>query len=65
MAALVLCLLLRRDGHHAGVIAAFGAVGIGLGGDMPYGQTIGLTLASDTRSWGLLGLFVKGAVGAS
>jgi hypothetical protein len=62
MVAMVLCLLLRRDGYDAGVIAAFGAVGIGFGGEMTYGQTIGLTLQSETRWWGLLGLFVKGAV---
>jgi hypothetical protein len=62
MLAMVLCLFLRRDGYDAGVIAAFGAVGIGFGGEMTYGQTIGLTLQSDTRWWGLLGLFVKGAV---
>jgi hypothetical protein len=28
---MVLCLFLHRDGYDAGVIAAFGAVGIGFG----------------------------------
>ena len=62
MIAMVLCLLLCRDGEDAAVIAAFGAVAMGFGGEMTYGQTVGMTLPADTRWWGLLGLFVKGAV---
>jgi hypothetical protein len=62
MVALALCLLLDRDGDDAGVIAAFGAVGIGFGGQMTYGQTVGYSVAADTMWWGLLGLGVKGAI---
>lgn len=62
MVALAICLLLERDGADAGVIAAFGAVGVGFGGQMTYGQTIGLSLQPDTMAWGLLGLWLKGAV---
>jgi hypothetical protein len=62
LVALALCLLLDRDGDDAAVIAAFGAVGIGFGGQETYGQTIGLAFDPFTRAWGLTGLAVKGAV---
>lgn len=62
LVALCLCLLVDRDGDDAAVIAAFGAVGIGFGGQETYGQTIGLAFEPATRWWGLLGLGVKGAV---
>jgi len=66
MVAMALCLLLQRE--HAkfsaanGVAAAFGAVGVGFGGQMTYGQTIGLTMLPETAAWGLLGLTLKGAI---
>lgn len=62
LVALYLCLLLNRDGDDAAVIAAFGAIGIGFGGQMTYGQTIGLALQPETRWWGLTGLGLKGAI---
>ena len=62
LVALAVCLLVDRDGDDAAVIAAFGAVGIGFGGQETYGQTIGLAFDPDTRWWGLGGLAVKGAV---
>lgn len=62
LVALYLCLLLGRDGDDAAVIAAFGAIGIGFGGQMTYGQTIGLALQPETRWWGLAGLGLKGAI---
>jgi hypothetical protein len=62
LVALSLCLLVERDGDDAAIIAAFGAVGIGFGGQETYGQTIGLALEPATRWWGLLGLGLKGAV---
>lgn len=62
LVALCLCLLLGRDGDDAAVIAAFGAIGIGFGGQMTYGQTIGLALDPQTRWWGLGGLGLKGAI---
>jgi hypothetical protein len=62
MVALSLCWLLGRwSGSGVGLIAAFGAVGVGFGGQMTYGQTVGLAVDPATASWGLLGLAVKGA----
>jgi hypothetical protein len=62
LVALCLCLLVDRDGDDAAVIAAFGAVGIGFGGQETYGQTIGLAFDPATRWWGLAGLAIKGAM---
>jgi len=62
LVALCLCLLLDRRGDDAAIVAAWGAVGIGFGGQMTYGQTIGLALAESTREWGLTGLALKGAI---
>lgn len=62
LVALCLCLLLERRGDDAAIIAAWGAVGVGFGGQMTYGQTIGLALAESTRAWGLTGLALKGAI---
>ncbi|MFN7921756.1 MAG: hypothetical protein U0Q16_16770 [Bryobacteraceae bacterium] len=61
-AALALATLAGRNDREAGVIAALGAVGIGFGGQMTYGQTIGLALDPATRTWGLTGLGLKGAI---
>jgi hypothetical protein len=60
MMALCLCHLLgwRRS---VGIAAAFGAVGVGLGGQETYGQTIGFLRSSETVAWGLTGLAIKGA----
>lgn len=60
MAALVLALLYGKDGAAAGVLAAFGAIGIGFGGQETYGQTVGLSMQADTRAWALLGFAIKG-----
>jgi hypothetical protein len=62
LVALCLCLLLDRDGDDAAIIAAWGAIGIGFGGQETYGQTIGLALNPETRAWGLTGLTLKGAM---
>ena len=51
LVALCLCLLADRDGEDAAVIAAFGAVGVGFGGQETYGQTIGLAFDPATRWW--------------
>lgn len=61
MVTLALCHLLGwRD--RVAVAAAFGTIGVGLGGQMTYGQTIGFVTHADTVGWGLLGLTTKGAV---
>lgn len=58
---LCLCYLLDLK-SSLGLIAAIGAVGIGIGGQETYGQTIGFLRDADTRLWGLLGLTLKGAM---
>ncbi|MBI4878014.1 MAG: hypothetical protein HY822_25570 [Acidobacteria bacterium] len=62
MAALALALLVGRDDAECGLVAAFGAVGVGFGGQMTYGQTVGLTFQPETFWWGFTGFAVKGAV---
>lgn len=60
--AACLSLMLGHEPRFAAMFAVFAAVAIGLGGEMTYGQTIGLAMAPETRAWGLLGLTLKGAV---
>lgn len=60
--ALWLSLLLHLDVRRASLVAVFSAAGIGIGGEMTYGQTLGLLHKSDTLLWGLLGTIVKGGV---
>ena len=62
LVAMSLCLLLGFSVEQASIITLFGVIGIGFGGEMTYGQTIGFVRASDTLLWGLLGLTLKGAV---
>lgn len=49
----------RRDWT---MLAAFGAVGVGFGGEMTYGQTVGFIVKAETFWWGFLGLGLKGAI---
>jgi hypothetical protein len=58
--SLCLCHLLGWS-RSVGIAAAFGAVGVGLGGQETYGQTIGFLRSGPTVAWGLLGLTIKGA----
>ncbi|WP_397568189.1 hypothetical protein [Schlesneria sp. T3-172] len=44
------------------IVAAIGTVGIGLGGQETYGQTIGFLRDPGTVLWGLSGLTLKGAM---
>ncbi|MCC6490773.1 MAG: hypothetical protein IT364_25020 [Candidatus Hydrogenedentes bacterium] len=60
--ALSLALLLGYRPETAAMAAVFGAVGIGYGGEMTYGQTLGFLTEKETIYWGLLGCFVKGGI---
>ena len=60
--AICIAVLLKLPVRHASLVAVFGAVAIGLGGEMTYGQTLGFLLNPDTIWWGTLGTTVKGAV---
>lgn len=62
MTALALALLLELDEADTALLAAFGAVGVGFGGQMTYGQTVGLAFKPETFWWALLGFLIKGAV---
>lgn len=59
MLGLVLVVLLGEH-HHAAWIAACSAVGFGFGGQMTYGQTVGLSLQPETYWWAMLGFTLKG-----
>ncbi len=60
--ALVLCQNLGIPARAAAAVTAFGAIGIGFGGEMTYGQTLGLLRDGNTFWWGLLGTTLKGGV---
>jgi len=62
MVAICLGLLLELPVSVIAVLAVFGVVGIGLGGEMTYGQTLGFLRNPETVWWGTLGTTVKGAV---
>ncbi len=62
MVALLFSLILGLDKNTSAMLAAFGAIGVGFGGQMTYGQTIGFIARPETLLWGLLGLSVKGGV---
>ena len=59
---LSICLLLGFKMETAAIAALFGAIGIGYGGNMTYGQTLGFLRNPDTIYWGVTGCLVKGAV---
>jgi hypothetical protein len=61
MVALALCLLLHRE-SGAALIAAFGAVGVGFGGQETYGQTVHISTLPGTWGLGMTGFTIKGAV---
>jgi hypothetical protein len=62
MVALSLGLLLEMPVMAISILTVFGVIGIGLGGEMTYGQTLGFLKDSDTVWWGTAGTTVKGAV---
>lgn len=59
---LAICLLLDFKMETAAIAALFGAIGIGYGGNMTYGQTLGFLRSTDTMYWGVIGCLVKGTV---
>ncbi|MFZ5926074.1 MAG: hypothetical protein ACOYX1_01380 [Acidobacteriota bacterium] len=59
MIGLAAAALLRQE-RQAAWLAACGAVGFGLGGQMTYGQTVGLSLQPETFWWAMLGFALKG-----
>lgn len=50
------------NARRSAMLVGLSALGIGLGGQMTYGQTIGLLREVDTRWWGLTGLTLKGGI---
>ena len=63
LVALVLCQALKLADGICGRIAAFGAVGVGFGGQETYGQTVRFVTDAGPMFWrGVAGLGVKGAV---
>jgi hypothetical protein len=62
MVALCIAFLLDLPVELASVLAVFGAIGIGLGGEMTYGQTLGFLKNPETVWWGTLGTTVKGSI---
>jgi hypothetical protein len=61
-AMVALCICWTRNRRNAALAAAFGALGIGIGGEMTYGQTVGFIVKKETFFWGLAGLTLKGAI---
>lgn len=62
MVALCLALLLQLSVEATSVLVAFAAIGVGIGGEMTYGQTLGFLRNPETVLWGSLGTTVKGAM---
>jgi hypothetical protein len=59
---LMICSYLGYSARAAAVVVAFGTFGVGFGGLMTYGQTLGLLRADETFAWGLTGTTLKGSV---
>lgn len=62
LVALSLAMLLELSVEATSVLVVFAAVGVGMGGEMTYGQTLGFLRSPDTMWWGTLGTTVKGSV---
>jgi len=62
MVALAIAMLLKMKPGYSSIIVVFGVIGVGLGGEMTYGQTLGFLRNPDTVWWGILATTIKGAV---
>lgn len=62
MVALSISILLGFKPGFTSLVVVFGVAGVGLGGEMTYGQTLGFLRDPDTVWWGTLATTVKGAV---
>lgn len=62
MVALSIAMLHNLSAQATSVLVVFAAVGIGIGGEMTYGQTLGFLRNPETVWWGTLGTTVKGSV---
>ncbi len=62
MVALSIGLLLELPATVTSVLLVFAVYGIGIGGEMTYGQTLGLIREPDTLWWGATGTTLKGAM---
>ncbi len=62
MVALAISILLGFRPGFTSLIVVFGIVGVGLGGEMTYGQTLGFLRNPETMWWGNLATTIKGAV---
>jgi hypothetical protein len=62
MVALAISMLLGFKPNFTALVVVFGVAGVGLGGEMTYGQTLSFLRNPDTVWWGILATFVKGAV---
>jgi len=60
--SLMLCQYLQVGRTTASLVVSFAAIGIGFGGNMTYGQTLGLIRVEESFLWGLTGTTIKGAV---
>ena len=62
MVAFSLCILLDLPLKPSAIVVVFGVAGIGIGGEMTYGQTLGFLKSYDTMWWGELGITLKGGI---
>jgi len=62
LVAMSLCMVLHPRQPNCALATAFGAVGVGFGGQMTYGQTVGFIIDPASYTWGLAGLTLKGAI---